>query len=466
MNLKIVTNTENFRNELEDVVRAFEPYVSLQPDGEELTANLFVDEKRAVKTEIKIKDYPTISREYELDPSWGPLLIKRNLKRCLKRDFYDFMSNLTKKNLAYGSLTGIRPTKLYYELLSEGKDPHRELTEYFRVSDRKARLLDDIIQAQKGIYLAETEKADFFVNIPFCPSRCHYCSFISEVINPKNNRLPAYVDALCRDISAVTLRKARRAVYVGGGTPTSLPAELLERVLREIAARGEEFTVEAGRPDTLTEEKIAVMKECGVTRLSVNPQTFKQETLDIIGRRHTVEDIFRTYDLVRKCGDFDVNMDFITMLPGETFEDFKSSIDTAISLAPENITVHSLSIKRGSVFAENNYDNFSDELSLEMSDYAFDALEKAGYRPYYTYRQKNTSGRLENIGYARPGKECKYNIDIMEETHDIYASGAGAISKRLFGDGLIKRLAEVKDIKGYLERIDEMIEKKIAFFAE
>ena len=466
MNLKVVTNSENFRNELEDVVRAFEPYVSLRDEGDALVANVYICEKKSIETEIKMKDFPTISRKYKVDPNWNALLLKRNLKRYLKRDFYDFVSNLTKKNLAYGSLTGIRPTKLYYELLSEGKDAHKELTEYFRVSEGKAKLLDDIIQAQKGIYLEETGKTDFFVNVPFCPSRCHYCSFISEVINPKNNRLPAYADALCRDIAAVSLNKERRAIYVGGGTPTSLPPELLSKVLRAIGAQGEEFTVEAGRPETLTEEKIAVMKECNVTRISVNPQSFKQETLDLIGRRHTVKDIFRAYDLVRKCGNFDVNMDFITMLPEETFEDFKHSVDTAIALGPENITVHSLSIKRGSVFAENNYDNFSDKLSLEMSDYAFNVLEKAGYRPYYMYRQKNTSGRLENIGYALPGKECKYNIDIMEETHDIYASGAGAISKRLFGDGLIKRFAEVKDIKGYLERIDEMIEKKIEFFAE
>ena len=224
--------------------------------------------------------------------------------------------------------------------------------------------------------------------------------------------------------------------------------------------------MEAGRPETLTEEKVAVLKSRGVTRVSVNPQTFKQQTLDLIGRRHSVEDIFRAYELVRQGGDFVVNMDFITMLPGESFEDFKHSIDTAISLAPENITVHSLSIKRGSIFAESNYDNFSDGLAARMSDYARDALQNAGYSPYYMYRQKNTTGRLENIGYAKPGKVCKYNVDIMEETHDIYASGAGAISKRIFPKGLITRLAEVKEIKGYLEREEEMISKKIDFFRD
>ena len=465
MKLRVVTNTEVYRNELEDVVRAFDPFVSLSDDGEPVFADVTVEEK-VIFTSVKMPNDPTITNKYDRDQSWNELLLKRNVKRFLKRDFYDAVSAFTGKRLSYGSLTGIRPTKLFYELLSEGKNAREELTGYFRVSDGKAKLISDIVDTQRGIYLADPEKIDWFVNIPFCPSRCHYCSFISEVINPKKNRLQEYADALVRDISSVSPSAERRSIYVGGGTPTSLPPDLLRTVLRVLDAKGEEFTVEAGRPETITEEKVAIMKECNVTRISINPQSFKQETLDKIGRRHTVEDIFRAYKTVRAGGSFDVNMDFITMLPGESFTDFRYSVDTAIGLAPENITVHSLSIKRGSVFAETNYDNFSDSLALEMSDYALNALEKAGYMPYYMYRQKNTTGRLENIGYARPGKQCVYNVDIMEETHDIYASGAGAISKRLFGDGLIKRLAEVKDIKGYLERIDEMIEKKIEFFAK
>ena len=465
MKVRVVTDSESFRNELEDVVRAFDPFVLLSEDGAGISADVSVLESEIVTT-IKIPENPTITNKYVRDPQWNELLLKRNVKRFLKRDFYDAISALTDKKLSYGSLTGIRPTKLFYELLSEGKSPRKELVDYFRVSEGKARLISDIVDTQRGIYAAEPEKIDWFVNIPFCPSRCHYCSFISEVIDPKKNRLKEYASALTRDILSVSPTAERRAIYVGGGTPTSLPAELLRDVLRAVGGKGEEFTVEAGRPETITEEKVAVMKACNVTRISINPQSFKQETLDRIGRRHKTEDIFRAYDIVRAGGSFDVNMDFITMLPGETFDDFRYSLDTAIDMMPENITVHSLSIKRGSVFAETNYDNFSDSLALKMSDHALNALEKAGYMPYYMYRQKNTTGRLENIGYARPGKQCKYNVDIMEETHDIYASGAGAISKRLFGDGLIKRLAEVKDIKGYLERIDEMIEKKIAFFTE
>jgi len=465
MKLKILTNAEKYRNELEDVARAFHPFIELDEHGEPVSVDLFNADGEVV-TDIKTKDFPSISRKYSLPSSMSDLLKKRNEKRFLKRDFYDFAANLTNKKLSYGSLTGIRPTKLYYELLSEGKDPFCELTDYFRVSEGKATLIRDIIASQKGIYGVDTDQIDWFVNIPFCPTRCHYCSFVSEVVNAKKSKLDEYVTALCRDIHSAPPKRTRRAIYVGGGTPTSLSAELLDRVLAAINAKGEEFTVEAGRPETVTPEKVAVLKARNVTRVSVNPQSFKQETLDRIGRRHTVEDVFRAYRLVRDGGNFDVNMDFITMLPGETFSDFKYSIDTAIDLAPENITVHSLSIKRGSIFAETEYDNFSDSLALQMSDYALNSLEKAGYLPYYMYRQKNTTGRLENIGYAKPNKVCKYNVDIMEETHDIYASGAGAISKRLFGDGLIKRLAEVKDIKGYLERIDEMVEKKIEFFRD
>ena len=465
MKLTIQTNCENYKNELDEVVRAFAPYLLLSEDGAPVTANLFLKENTA-KTEVSAEGFITVSREYSVDAAWSEIYRKRSLKRFLKRDLYDFLSGVAGVSLSYGSLTGIRPTKLFYELIDEGKNAEQELVDYFRVSEGKARLIKEIVDSQKGIIGAETQKADWFINIPFCPSRCHYCSFLSEVIRPKKSNLPAYVEALVRDITCVPIKKERRAIYVGGGTPTSLSAEQLDVVLAAINASGEEFTVEAGRPETLTAEKVAVLKARGVTRVSVNPQTFKQETLDIIGRRHTVEDIFNAYRLVREAGDFDVNMDFITMLPGETFDDFKRSIDIAVDLAPENITIHSLSIKRGSIFAESKYDNFSNGLAERMSDHARNVLEAAGYRPYYTYRQKNTSGRLENVGYAKPGKVCKYNVDIMEETHDIYASGAGAISKRIFGNGRIERLAEVKEIKGYLDRIDEMIQKKIEFFRD
>ncbi len=465
MKVYIQTNCENYKNELDEVVRAFAPYLTLSEEGTPVSASVLVADGKA-KTFVSAEGCVPVSGVYDVDDGWGELYRKRCLKRFLKRDLYDFLSSLAGVSLSYGSLTGIRPTKLFYELLDENKDPERELVEYFRVSESKARLIGEIVDAQKGIIGAETDKADWFVNVPFCPSRCHYCSFLSEVIRPQKSNLPAYVEALVRDIKCAPPKKARRAIYVGGGTPTSLSAEQLDVVLAAIDAKGEEFTVEAGRPETLTAEKVAVLKSRGVTRVSVNPQTFKQETLDLIGRRHTVEDIFNAYRLVRDAGGLDVNMDFITMLPGETFEDFKRSMDVALDLAPENVTIHSLSIKRGSIFAETKYDNFSDGLAERMSDYARSVLEGAGYRPYYTYRQKNTSGRLENVGYAKPGKVCKYNIDIMEETHDIYASGAGAISKRIFGNGRIERLAEVKEIKGYLDRIDEMIEKKIEFFRD
>ena len=465
MKLHVLTNRDNAKNELEEVIRAFAPACTTDETGTPIFAELF-ETQGGVKTVVRLEGRPEIVREYPLDTGLSDLLKKRLSKRYLKRDLYDFLCDLTGRALPYGSLTGIRPTKLFYELIEEGLDAERALIDFFRVSTNKAKLVSDIVSTQRGIIGEERDKVDWFVNVPFCPSRCAYCSFLSEVIRPKKSNLPAYVEALINDIKAVSFSRPRRAVYVGGGTPTSLSPEQLDRILAVIDAKGEEFTVEAGRPETLTEEKIAVMRSRNVTRVSVNPQSFKQETLDIIGRRHTVQDIFLAYELVRQGGDFDVNMDFITMLPGESFEDFKRSIEIAVDLSPENVTVHSLSIKRGSVFAESGYDNTGDDLAMRMSDFARDALERAGYRPYYIYRQKNTSGRQENVGYAKPGKVCKYNVDIMEETHDIYASGAGAISKRLFDNGRIERLAEVKEIKGYLERVDELIQRKIDFFKD
>ncbi len=448
--------------ELMDLIRAFSPYVCEDAQAPALTVE-YAATGDCVQCAIGWQDRVWQDSQTAL-PS-EDLLRTRYVKRFVKRQLYRVLHELTGQSLPYGSLTGIRPTKLYYDLVAEGKDPEDTLLHYFDVSAGKIGLIKSIVQAQQGIYRTQTDHYDHFANIPVCPTRCAYCSFIAEVYSRVRKQTDEYSRCLARDIQGFfRLNVPRRAIYVGGGTPTCIPPEQLRTILQAFRAQGEEFTVEAGRPETITPEIIGVLQDAGVNRVSVNPQTFRQETLQRIGRAHTVQDIYRAYDLVRDR--FDVNMDLIAMLPGETMDDFAHSIQCALELRPANITVHSLSIKRGSVLMLDGYDNAqNNQLANQMSDYAFATLTAAGYVPYYMYRQKNTQGRLENVGYTLPGHACVYNVDIMEETHSIHASGAGAISKKVIADqNRIERLAQIKEVKGYIERIDELIDKKQAFF--
>lgn len=461
MDINFETNYTQFNNDYLDVIRAYAPQINyLKEADDKITLNLSVTDNS-----LDISIFSTFKKTAVFNYSiiGGEIERKRLAKRYSKRELYQYLSEYLQIKLPYGSLTGIRPTKLYYDLLREGLDADKML-EFFGVSVEKQSIIKQIIDTQKGIYGEELDKYDYFVNIPFCPTRCAYCSFISEIISKVSGRLEEYTECLLRDIKAVDMPNIRRAVYVGGGTPTSLPYYLLDKILKSININNEEFTVEAGRPDTLSEDIVNVMASNGVNRISINPQTFKESTLPKLGRAHTIKDIYDAYTRASKA-EFSINMDLITMLPDETLEDFIDSITKTIELDPDNITIHSLSIKRGSNFNLLGYDNNNSELANAMSDYANYTLSKAGYVPYYMYRQKNTSGRLENIGYTKRGKACVYNIDIMEETHTVYASGAGAISKRVFGNSRIERFAEVKDAKGYIERIDEIIDKKRIFFS-
>lgn len=463
MKLHFVCDNDKLYGEAMDLVRAFYPYIEEEPTA--LPLCLVAQQQTAYCVDISF-DNRTWRYEQERNADDSTLLATRHFKWFVKRSLYSVLRLLADVDLPYGSLTGIRPTKLYYELCEEGLDAPSLLRDYFFVSSQKVRLVHTIIQQQKGIYAQDLGAFDHFANIPVCPTRCAYCSFIAETYCKVQKQIPDYCANLAQGIASFfELGVPRRAIYVGGGTPTSIPAMQLEQVLAAFRAQGEEFTVEAGRPETIDAQVVDVLRRCGVTRVSVNPQTFKQSTLSLIGRAHTVDDIYRAYDLVR---DFDVNMDLIAMLPDESMEDFAQSLERCIALSPANITVHSLSIKRGSHLMLAGYDNAQNNaLAREMSDYAFRTLMAAGYVPYYMYRQKNTQGRLENVGYTKVGKACVYNVDIMEETHSVHASGAGAISKRVFpSECRIERLSEMKEIKGFNSRAQEILQKKRAFFAD
>lgn len=388
-------------------------------------------------------------------------------KRFAKVCMYDVLVKVTGKHMPWGSLTGIRPTKLARQITAEGLDWKQTFADLFDVSDDKIKLVDDIICEQGDLYAYRANTADLYVGIPFCVSRCSYCSFTSGEIGRMKQYVEPYVAELKREISrtldfadknGITLRN----VYFGGGTPTSLSAAQLDEVLSQINFVPTEYTVEAGRPDTVDKDKLDVFAAHGVNRISINPQTFNQSVLDVIGRKHTVADIYDKYNLARGY-DFDINMDLIAGLPTETYEMFCHSVDCAIECGADNITVHTLALKHGSVLKEQNYDESHNV--CKMVSYAHARLYKAGYVPYYMYRQKYMSDNLENVGFTKRGKPCLYNIDIMEEISDIIACGTNAVSKRVLpSQNRIERAANPKDVITYIQRLDDFLQKKFELF--
>lgn len=397
---------------------------------------------------------------------------ERYKKRYAKILFYKILKSFNSdKKLPWGSLTGIRPTKLYYELIKEHNGDYmkamKELMDDFGVSYEKAMLVKEIIKNQNMI-IKNDNLVDLYINIPFCPSKCYYCSFISLPIDKCREKLEPYLDALIKEIIEAKKLIERKnyiikSIYIGGGTPTILSAEQLEKLLNIIDYNVNEFTVECGRPDTITKEKLDVLKSHGVTRISINPQTFCNKTLKEIGRSHTSQDILEAYKLAMNY-NFVINMDLIAGLSNEKLTTFKKSINKALEFYPDNITIHTLSIKRGSELKENNGDTSSIEEVQKMIEYSHTSLINAGYKPYYLYKQKNMIGNLENIGYFR-NKPSIFNIDSMEEFASIIACGANAISKRYWSiPNKIERFANLKNIDEYINRIDEMIEKKNLLF--
>ncbi len=392
---------------------------------------------------------------------------KRLTKRYAKLSLYKALSKKLEVDLPWGALTGIRPTKLAYQQLEKEGEFKDFFINTMKVSEQKTALVQEIINTQKNVYIKDDTNTDFFVFIPFCPSRCKYCSFISADVKSAKAHVDDYVDALIDEINySAKFIKKLRSIYVGGGTPVSLSDEQLDRVLSALDKinTGVEFTVEAGRPDAITENNLKILKKHNVTRICVNPQTFSNATLERLGRNHTAEELIEKYNLAKD--DFSINMDFIAGLEGETFDDFKNSIDKAISLNPDNITVHTLCIKRGSKLAENEQRLSGDEVN-KMVDYARETLTKNGYSPYYMYRQKYMAGNLENVGYTKKGKECVYNIDVMEEIAQNVSCGANAISKRVYNGGeRIERYAQPKDVITYLNKIETIKEEKSKLFDE
>lgn len=388
------------------------------------------------------------------------------------------LEELTGIKLKWGVLTGIRPVKLIEREKQKGKT-EEELRDIFTnqlmVSDQKYDLARRTLDEEEKI-LSKSSKNSYslYLSMPFCPTRCHYCSFVSSAIGTKKAKelVPRYVELLCEELKEIAkiandLNLHLETVYFGGGTPTTMSAPQLKAVMETLnenfpITKETEFTVEAGRPDTIDKDKLTVLKNAGVSRISINPQTLNNEILKEIGRNHTKEQTIESFNLAREVGFDNINMDVIAGLPKETFESFKNTIDEIVSLSPENVTVHTLTIKHNADYAEDKSKVLSEigEVS-KMVDYAQDVLTKEGYVPYYLYRQKNTIGNLENVGFCKKGYEGYYNVYIMDETHTILAAGAGAVTKLKNPNGKeIERIANFKFPFEYNNDFNEIIKRK------
>ena len=466
--LALSPSVENYKNDLTDLLRAYGAWD--EENGQDIVLSQTFSAGEFF-TQISV-DGRQFCRHDKFENAGNSLIFKRFSKRFAKLLLYDVLCQILGKKLPWGSLTGIRPTAMLFELGKEGKSL-ADFENEFGVSKEKSRLSARILKNQCKIRNKGANDVDLYVNVPFCVSRCSYCSFISAVISQKKKWISPYIEALIAEYrSAVQLvNKAGKnvvAVYVGGGTPTSLDNADFARLMHGLTVKADfplaEFTVEAGRPDTITEEKLAAMQDAGVNRISINPQTFNDKTLSFIGRNHTAQETERAYAMARKY-PFIINMDLISALPGETLEDFKYSLDKTISLNPENITVHTLAVKRSSVLSGEDYDNRSASPAVAMTEYATRALDKAGYQPYYLYRQKNMNGNQENTGYMKGDTVCVYNVDNMEELCSVIAIGAGGISKRIVGTR-IDRMSNNKNIEEYVRTHKEIIKRREEFFLE
>lgn len=384
---------------------------------------------------------------------------------------------MSETNNSWGVLTGIRPVKLAAKLLRSGlsaEEAAERFSSEYGAEEKKARLAVSVAETEIPIEDSMySGGVSLYIGIPFCPTRCLYCSFVSNCGDKSAKLIPSYIDCLKREIEHTANiingnKNVIESVYIGGGTPTTLSAFQLDDLLGFMfkkfnLSKIKEFTVEAGRPDTITADKLNVINSYNIDRISINPQTMNDETLKVIGRKHTADDIRRAYRLARKCGIKNINMDVIAGLPSDSLESFKNTVIEVEKLNPENTTVHTMSIKRSSRLNEmlENYSLTDANTVCEMVDFAAEYMESVGKKPYYLYRQKNMLGNLENVGYSLPGKESLYNIYIMEEIQTIISLGCGGVTKTVDREtDRIERIFNVKEPKDYIERIEEMLHRK------
>ena len=444
-----------------------------------IVKNTYTEEKviDTVENPKASEDYMEFVERLERQDS---LIAKKAAKWAVKKTMFKALKEVMPDSyVPWGDLTGIKPVKIVHNLMSDGLN-NDEIIEYLKnehfINDEKSHLALDIANRERNfIYPLDSGKISLYVSIPFCPTRCYYCSFPSNSIEKYGKLRRKYVERLLDEARGTAeIIKNRgweiETFYIGGGTPTALEAEDMDYMIENLfkifdLSKIKEFTVEAGRPDTITEDKLKVMKKYGVGRISINPQTMNDETLGKIGRRHSVEDIKECFNMARRLGFDNINMDIILGLVDEDVEMVRKTLEEIKELSPESLTVHTLAIKRSSRL-NMNMDSYKESLTqyqemIKMIDVSKEYAEEMGMNPYYMYRQKMMLGNLENVGYAKEGYECIYNMQMMEERQTNIAIGAGAISKFVYLDeNRIERVDDVKNLEIYLERVEDMIEKK------
>ncbi len=399
-------------------------------------------------------------------------------RRLLQNAYYDAAMQL-RDPPEWGSLSGVRPTKLTTRCLLSGgtaADADRLLRERYHVSPARRRLcVEASLATAEAVKRLEPNDVSVYIGIPFCPTRCIYCSFVSASTEKTAGLLPQYLDALIRELETVGRLLAAsgrrvRTLYIGGGTPTTLSTPQLRRLMDAIRTHFDlsgliEYTVEGGRPDTLDDEKLRAIRAGGCDRMSINPQTMNDAVLRAVGRRHTAAQTVEAFEAARRAGFDGINMDLIAGLPGDTPESFAASLDAVLALAPSNVTVHTLALKRGAELAMRQLTLPSAEDVRQMLQYAERALRERGYAPYYLYRQKYMSGSFENVGWCKPGYAGLYNIYMMEELHSILSLGGGAMTKINLPDGTLERFHNPKFPQQYLARLDDVLAQKAQAFA-
>lgn len=467
--LIIKLNDITFQYDVYQMVNIFMPFCDIQFSNENFEYDISILDE-TVKIESSF-----LKREYTMDSRFKS-------KEEVKKTVFRYFEEVSGKSMPWGTLTGIRPSKRAMNLILEDKDDNY-IREFFKessfTSSEKANLCIEVAKREMKYMDPQYKNVSIYIGMAFCPTRCLYCSFAANPIKGfKKKIVEEYVQCLCKEIKSITKYIKEKnlkihTVYFGGGTPTSVDEILFEKVMATIHKNFvsnkdiKEFTVECGRPDSINKEKLTVMKKYEVSRISINPQTMNDDTLKLIGRNHTAKDIIDVFNMARDMKFDDINMDMIIGLPSEKKINVLKTISFIRDLKPDSFTVHGLSIKRASRLYDNIINDVKYEIAnqdelIDMFKLTCELSEQLNMKPYYMYRQKNMVGNMENIGYAYEGKESVYNIEMMEDTESIIAIGADGVTKAVnLSNGEINRFANVKDVKEYIDRIDEMIEKKI-----
>ena len=480
--LNVILKGHDFKYEVAELIKLFTTqfkFVDNKDVGMTLENSVVYYNDKVFSKTVYLENYQAIydSLDHRSIAGLSEQEIKKVTKETIKRSMYNVLMKKFNSYVPWGILTGIRTVKIVHTLLDKNlsdEDIRENLKTNYLISDEKIDLALNIAKRErKFIYPIDKNKISLYVSIPFCPTRCYYCSFPANPLKQFGHLKKDYIDKLIIEIKGLAkllkeTNKEIETLYIGGGTPTTLDAEemdiLIKALFKELdLSKIKEFTVEAGRPDTINREILECLKKNNVTRISINPQTMNQETLDKIGRGHSVEEIKEAFNLAREIGFDNINMDLILGLEGENVEMVRNTLEEIKKLSPESLTVHTLAIKRASKLKEkmDEYVLTQYEEMVKMIDLSMEYAKEMNLNPYYMYRQKQMLGNLENIGYAKEGYECIYNMQIMEEKQSNYALGAGSISKFVYVDeDRIERVENVKNVEQYIDRVEEMIDRK------